>query len=84
MILQRPFYQRDTITVAKDLLGKILLHESSEGTTAGRIVETEAYRGPEDLAAHSSGGRRTARNEVMYWAKRIRLCLFYLWVIFLL
>ena len=69
MILQRRFYQRDTITVAKDLLGKILIHESSEGITAGRIVETEAYRGPEDQAAHSSGGRRTARNEIMYGPK---------------
>jgi DNA-3-methyladenine glycosylase len=69
MILQRPFYQRDTITVAKDLLGKILVHESIEGIAAGRIVETEAYRGPEDQAAHSSGGRRTARNEVMYGQK---------------
>jgi DNA-3-methyladenine glycosylase len=69
MILQRLFYQRDTILVSKDLLGKILVHESGEGTTAGRIVETEAYRGPEDRAAHSSGGRRTARNEVMYGDK---------------
>jgi DNA-3-methyladenine glycosylase len=69
MILQRPFYERDTITVAKDLLGKILVHESSQGTTTGRIVETEAYRGPEDQAAHSSGGRRTPRNEIMFGQK---------------
>lgn len=69
MILQRPFYQRDTITVSKDLLGKIIVHESSQGATSGRIVETEAYRGPEDQAAHSSGGRRTARNEVMFGQK---------------
>jgi len=69
MILQRSFYQRDTIIVSKDLLGKILVHESSQGPTAGRVVETEAYRGPEDQAAHSSGGRRTARNEVMFGQK---------------
>jgi DNA-3-methyladenine glycosylase len=69
MILQRAFYERDTITVAKELLGKIIVHESAEGTTEGRIVETEAYRGPEDQAAHSSGGRRTPRNEVMYGEK---------------
>jgi DNA-3-methyladenine glycosylase len=69
MILQRPFYQRDPISVSKDLLGKILVHELKVGTVAGRIVETEAYRGPEDQAAHSSGGRRTARNEVMFGQK---------------
>ena len=69
MILQRTFYQRDTISVSKALLGKILVHDSSEGTMAGRIVETEAYRGPEDQAAHSSGGRRTIRNEVMFGQK---------------
>ncbi len=69
MILQRAFYERDTITVASELLGKIMVHECAEGTTEGRIVETEAYRGPEDQAAHSSGGRRTPRNEVMYGEK---------------
>ena len=65
MILKREFYQQDALAVAKNLLGKILVDESAEGTTAGKIVETEAYRGPEDLAAHSSGGRRTSRNEIM-------------------
>ena len=69
MILKRSFYQQEVITVAKELLGKILVHESAEGVTAGRIVETEAYMGPEDQAAHSSGGRRTTRNEVMYGPK---------------
>jgi DNA-3-methyladenine glycosylase len=69
MILQKPFYTQDTITVARELLGKILVHESKDGTTTGKIVETEAYRGPEDQAAHSSGGRRTVRNEVMFGQK---------------
>ena len=69
MILQRAFYERDTVAVAKELLGKIIVHETNEGATVGRIVETEAYRGPEDQAAHSSGGRRTPRNEVMYGEK---------------
>jgi len=69
MILQRVFYERDTVTVAKELLGKIIVHETPEGATAGRLVETEAYQGPEDQAAHSSGGRRTPRNEVMYGEK---------------
>jgi DNA-3-methyladenine glycosylase len=54
------------LTVARECIGKILVHRSSQGLVAGRIVETEAYRGPEDRAAHSFGGRRTARTEVMY------------------
>jgi DNA-3-methyladenine glycosylase len=69
MILKRSFYERDIIEVSKGLLGKILVNESVEGKTAGRIVETEAYRGPEDQAAHSFGGRRTTRNEVMFGQK---------------
>jgi DNA-3-methyladenine glycosylase len=69
MILKESFYRQDTMTVARELLGKILVHESREGMTTGRIVETEAYRGPEDQAAHSSGGRRTVRTEVMFGQK---------------
>ncbi len=69
MTLQRSFYQRGILTVARELLGKILVHQSSEGTTAGRIVEVEAYCGPEDKAAHSYNGRKTPRNEVMYGEK---------------
>jgi DNA-3-methyladenine glycosylase len=60
------FYARPTLRVARDLLGKILVHESAAGVTAGRIVEVEAYRGPADRAAHTAGGRRTPRNEVMW------------------
>lgn len=64
--LPRAFYARDAVRVARSLLGKILVRVAPEGVVAGRIVEVEAYRGPADRAAHSAGGRRTARNEVMW------------------
>jgi DNA-3-methyladenine glycosylase len=54
------------LNVARDCIGKHLIRETSEGRVVGRIVEAEAYRGPEDRAAHSFGGRRTARTEVMF------------------
>ncbi len=69
MILQRAFYERDIFEVSRCLLGKILVHASPEGITAGRIVEVEAYTGPEDRAAHSYKGRRTPRNDVMFGEK---------------
>jgi DNA-3-methyladenine glycosylase len=60
--LRRDFYARPVLTVARECIGKILVHSACEGETAGRIVEAEAYRGPLDLAAHSSRGltKRTA------------------------
>ena len=64
--LPRSFYTQPTLRVARALLGKTLVHDTPGGVTAGRIVEVEAYRGPRDRAAHSYGGRRTPRNEVMY------------------
>lgn len=64
--LSREFYSRDTETVAKELLGKILIHEVDGKRLSGKIVETEAYLGIKDKAAHSYGGRRTPRVEVMY------------------
>ncbi|WP_100399106.1 DNA-3-methyladenine glycosylase [Bacillus sp. FJAT-44742] len=60
------FYQKSTLTLAKSLLGHILIKETKEGVTAGYIVETEAYMGPEDRAAHSFNNRRTKRTEVMF------------------
>jgi DNA-3-methyladenine glycosylase len=60
-ILTRPFYERPTVEVARDLLGKILVH----GRTAGRIVEVEAYLGERDLAAHASHGL-TGRTGVLF------------------
>jgi DNA-3-methyladenine glycosylase len=68
MKLPRRFYKRDdTIRVAKDLLGKLLVVPAPDGgRVSGMIVETEAYLGEIDKAAHSFGGRRTLRNEITY------------------
>ena len=63
--LPRSFYDRDTILVARELLGKLLVHVSCGVERVGRIVETEAYLGPHDLAAHSSRGL-TRRTQVMF------------------
>jgi DNA-3-methyladenine glycosylase len=61
------FYRRETVEVARELLGKTLVRVLKNGMrVSGRIVETEAYLGSEDLAAHSSGGLRTKRTESMY------------------
>jgi len=61
----REFYDRETETVARDLLGVWLVRSSAEGVTAGPIVEVEAYGGPEDKASHSRAGR-TTRTEPMF------------------
>lgn len=63
--LPRAFYDRDTIAVARDLLGKYLVHVSRGVERVGRIVEVEAYLGPHDLAAHSARGL-TERTQVMF------------------
>lgn len=66
-ILQLDFYTRpDVVQVAKDLLGKYLVTHFDGQLTAGKIVETEAYRAPNDRACHAFGNRRTARTEVMF------------------
>ena len=66
--LPREFYTRSNVlTVARELLGKLLVVPAKNGKrVSGRIVEVEAYRGPQDRAAHSFGGRRTKRTETMY------------------
>ena len=63
--LPRSFYDRETIVVARELLGKYLVHESRGTERVGRIVEVEAYLGPHDLAAHSARGL-TERTKVMF------------------
>jgi len=66
MRLTREFYSRETLVVAKDLLGKILVHEFNGEMLRGKIVETEAYIGSIDKACHAYGGKRTPRVETLY------------------
>ena len=65
-MLNPAFFSGSAAETAPLLLGKLLCHETREGLAAGMIVEAEAYCGPEDDAAHSFGGRRTARTEAMF------------------
>ncbi|MCZ7571502.1 MAG: DNA-3-methyladenine glycosylase [Ardenticatenaceae bacterium] len=65
--LPRSFYSRPTLAVARDLLGAVLVRRLPDGTDLrGRIVETEAYVGPEDSASHAHRGRNTQRTAVMF------------------
>jgi DNA-3-methyladenine glycosylase len=63
--LDLSFYRRPALSVARELLGKVLVHEERGTVRSGRIVETEAYVGEEDLACHASKGR-TARTDVLF------------------
>ncbi|MBM4263964.1 MAG: DNA-3-methyladenine glycosylase [Deltaproteobacteria bacterium] len=63
--LPRNFYEQATLEVSRELLGKYLVRVHRDGTTAGQIVETEAYIGPDDKACHASKGR-TPRTEIMF------------------
>src|SRR5579871_5820223 len=64
-LLPRSFFDRDPRTVARQLLGKIIARCRGRTVLAGRIVETEAYLGAGDLAAHAAAGR-TMRNQVLF------------------
>lgn len=64
-ILTRDYFNRTTLTVAQSLIGKYLVRENGKGIVAGKIVEVEAYVGPQDKACHASKGR-TPRTEVMF------------------
>jgi DNA-3-methyladenine glycosylase len=63
--MPREFYDRDTTTVARDLLGKFLVHNAGGEVRIGKIVEVEAYLGTHDRASHSSRGR-TERTKIMF------------------
>ena len=63
--LPRAFFGRSALLVARELLGKVLVHEAGGRERAGVVVETEAYLGERDLASHASRGR-TARTDVMF------------------
>lgn len=64
--LPREFFARDGITVAKELLGKVLVHRTEVGIIRGLITEVESYMGEEDKGSHTYGGKRTSRTEPMY------------------
>src|SRR5256886_14455223 len=67
MKLPRSFYDRHTLDVARDLIGKVLVHNRRGVVTSGTIVEVEAYIGESDPACHAAPGR-TLRNEPLYGA----------------
>lgn len=64
--LSREFFTRDGLTVAKELLGKVLVHETPIGPVRGVITEVESYMGINDKGSHTYGGRRTERTEPMF------------------
>lgn len=66
MRVSKAFFARDTLLVARELLGKVLVREFNGITLKGRIVETEAYIGAVDKACHAYGGKRTPRVEPLY------------------
>ena len=65
MVIPKSFYERPTLTVAAELIGKVLVHETRAGVAAGMIVEVEAYIGEDDPACHAAPGP-TRRNEPLY------------------
>jgi DNA-3-methyladenine glycosylase len=65
VVLKRSFYARPTLDVARDLIGKVLVHQTRSGVTSGVIVEVEAYIGETDPACHAAPGP-TARNAPLY------------------
>ncbi|MNM24424.1 3-methyladenine DNA glycosylase [compost metagenome] len=66
MRLERDFFARDTLIVAKELLGKVIVREIDSVRLSGKIVETEGYIGSIDKASHAYGGKKTPRVEPLY------------------
>jgi DNA-3-methyladenine glycosylase len=66
MKLKENFYLKPTLSVARDLIGCILVHKDSDGLTSGKIVETEAYMGFDDKGSHSYGKRHTPKMDPLY------------------
>jgi DNA-3-methyladenine glycosylase len=66
MRLDKDYFDKDTLDLAQDLIGKVFVYESSKGVIKGIINETEAYN-EEDESCHAFKGNRTKRNEVMFW-----------------
>ncbi|MGN1148774.1 MAG: DNA-3-methyladenine glycosylase, partial [Lachnospiraceae bacterium] len=64
--LDRDFFMTDALALSKNLIGKILVHDTPIGKVRGIITETEAYMGVEDKGSHTYGGRRTQRTEPMF------------------
>jgi DNA-3-methyladenine glycosylase len=64
--LPRAFYTQPTLKVARSLLGKYLVRKIGDKIVAGKIIETEAYIGPQDKASHAYKGKKTKRNEAEY------------------
>jgi DNA-3-methyladenine glycosylase len=64
--LRRSFYERDPLTVSKDMLGRLIVVQSDWGAIGGEIVETEAYIGPNDKASHAYGNKKTKRTLVQF------------------
>lgn len=64
--IEHSFFEQPVLQLAKSLVGHYIVHQQEEGLLVARIVETEAYHGPEDRAAHSFSNRPTKRTEVMF------------------
>ncbi len=67
MRVKRDFFVKDTLEVAKALLGKIILRKYKDKIIAGKVVETEAYIGPKDKASHAYLGKKTKRNQAEFF-----------------